>query len=181
MAKPKLAPAPAPIAVVADAAPAPKKKSKKLLLIIVAVLVLLGGGGGAWFFFGRHAADANHEAAKDGKDGKDEKSEKKAPTFVTLEPFTVNLLEENGDHYLQVGIVYQVGDGKVVDAMKMYMPVLRNRVLLTLSSKHPSEIASLEGKQKLVAELVTAARESIPGATPDRGVDGAFLSAFVIQ
>ena len=34
------------------------------------------------------------------------------PTFVNLDTFTVNLAEESGDHYLQVGIVYQVADDK---------------------------------------------------------------------
>ena len=93
----------------------------------------------------------------------------------------MNLLQENGDHYLQVGIVYQVADDKAVDAIKTYMPVIRNRILLLLSSKHPSELAQLDGKQKLVGELVVAARDALPGATPERGVESAFLSAFVIQ
>jgi flagellar FliL protein len=65
--------------------------------------------------------------------------------------------------------------------MKTYMPVIRNRILLLLSSKTPSDISSLDGKKKLVAELVAAARESVPGATPERGIDSAFLSSFVIQ
>jgi flagellar FliL protein len=178
MAKPKLAPAPALVPVpvpkeAGDASAPTGKKSRKLLFAIVGVILMAGGGGGAWYFLhGAAAPEAQHAA----------KEEKKAPpTFVTLEPFTVNLLEENGDHYLQVGIVYQVTDGKAVDAMKSYMPVLRNRILLTLSSRHPSDIASLEGKQKLVADLVAEARQSIPGTAPENGVDGAFLSSFVIQ
>jgi flagellar FliL protein len=176
MAKPKLAPAPAPApapAAANESTPGPAKKSRKLLWIILVVLLLAGAGGGAWYYFHSHSApDAKHEAAAE---------KKPTPTFVTLEPFTVNLLEEGGDHYLQVGIVFQVSDGKVVDTIKTYMPILRNRILLSLSSKHPSEIATLEGKQKLVAELVSAARESIPGEAPERGIDSAFLSAFVIQ
>ena len=57
----------------------------------------------------------------------------------------------------------------------------RNRILLLLSSKRPSELSTPEGKQKLVDELVAAARASIPGTAPDRGITGAFLGAFVIQ
>jgi flagellar FliL protein len=175
MAKPKLTPVPAPAPSDRAEAPAAPKKSRKMLFLIIGVLVLLlgAGGAGAWWYYRGHAnPDAKHEAA----------AEKKAPpTFVTLEPFTVNLLEESGDHYLQVGIIYQVTDAKVGDVMKVYMPVLRNRILLTLSSKRPGDIATLEGKQKLVAELVTAARESIPGEAPERGIEIAFLSAFVIQ
>jgi len=105
----------------------------------------------------------------------------KPPGFHTLDPFTVNLAEENGDHYLQVAVVYELSDDKAVDKVKTYLPVIRNRILLLLSAKRPSELATAEGKQKLVDELVTAARASIPGTTPDRGITGAFLGAFVIQ
>jgi flagellar FliL protein len=151
-------------------APVVKKKSKKLLFIIIAVLVLGAGGGGAWFWLHQqHPAEAKV-------------AEKKPPVFVTLEPFTVNLLQEGGDHYLQVGIVFQVEGDKAVDAMKTYMPVIRNRILLVLSGKHPSELSQVDGKQKLVSELVLVARESLPeGTTPERGIDGALLSSFVIQ
>ena len=150
-----------------------KKSSKKGLLLVVLLLVLLGGGGGAgWWFFLRAPATADKEVRP---------AAPKAPIFLNLEPFTVNLQEENGDHYLQVGIVYQVADDKIVESAKVYMPILRNRILLLLSAKHPSELSTLEGKNKLVAELIAAARESLPGNTPDRGVVGAYLGAFVIQ
>jgi flagellar FliL protein len=149
--------------------PVVAKKSKKLLLLGVVVLMLSAAGGGAWFWLHQQPADPQI-------------ADKKPPIFVTLEPFTVNLLQEAGDHYLQVGIVYQVDGGKTVDAMKAYMPIIRNRILLLLSGKHPSELSQVDGKQKLVSELVLVARESLPdGATPERGIDGAFLSAFVIQ
>jgi flagellar FliL protein len=163
MAKLKPVPA-APVEV-----PVVKKKSKKLLLIGVAVLILGAAAGGGWFWLHQQPVESKAE-------------EKKAPVFATLEPFTVNLLQEAGDHYLQVGVVYQVDSDKTVDAMKTYMPVIRNRILLLLSGKHPSELAQVDGKQKLVAELVLVARESLPeGKTPEHGIEGAFLSAFVIQ
>ena len=182
MAKPKLATAPAKLAAApvpnTDAAAEdvpPKKKTRKRLLIVLPLLLPLvaGVGGAAWFYLNRHPDEKKAEAPPVEK--------KTPPVFVTLEPFTVNLLQENGDHYLQVGIVYQVADDKAVDAIKTYMPVIRNRILLLLSNKHPSELAQLEGKQKLVTELVAAARDALPGAAPERGVEGAFLSAFVIQ
>lgn len=175
-AKPKLAPVATPSkdAAAAPAAEPPKSKRKLIVILAIVLVVLLAGGGGAaWWFLGRHPAEDKHEA----------KVEKKAPpVFVTLEPFTVNLQEEGGaDHYLQVGIVYQVADSKVVDQLKAYMPVIRSRILLTLSAKRPSEIANLEGKQKLVGELVETARKALPGEVPERGIDGALLSSFVIQ
>ena len=91
----------------------------------------------------------------------------------------MNLAEENGDHYLQMSVVYQLADDKAVEQLKTYLPVIRNHILLLLSAKRPSELASADGKQKLVGELVAAARESLPG---EHGVvTGAYLGAFVIQ
>jgi flagellar FliL protein len=152
-----------------DGAQAPKKRSK-LKWLLLAIVLVAAGGAAAWYMTQpAPGGDATKAAVP------------KAPVFLNLEPFTVNLLEENGDHYLQVGIVYQMADEKAVDAAKVYMPVLRNRVLLLLSSKRPSELGTPDGKNKLVAELIAAARESIPSASPERGVVGAYLSAFVIQ
>jgi flagellar FliL protein len=159
-----------PVPAAPPEAPVVKKNSKKLLVTGVAMLILGVAGGGGWFWLHQqHPAEPKV-------------AEKKAPVFVTLEPFTVNLLQEVGDHYLQVGVVYQVEGDKTVEAMKTYMPIIRNRILLLLSGKHPNDISHVEGKQQLVTELVNVARESLPeGTAPERGIAGAYLSAFVIQ
>lgn len=187
-ARPAAKPAPAakPGTAAKGAAPAeeavaaaPKKKSKlKLVLLVVLVLALLGGGGGAaWYFTlgtaGDKAGDKAKAAAKE--------ASHKPPVFVNLEPFTVNLAAEGADRYLQTTIVLQMTDDKAADALKGYMPVIRNRFLLLLSSKKPSELETVEGKQKLVQELIAAAQAAIPGSSPERGVAGALFSTFVIQ
>ncbi len=151
-------------------APAAPKKRHLMRWIVIAIVVLAAAGGAAWYFLAPHAAGAESKSAA-----------VKAPVYVPLEPFTVNLAEENGDHYLQVGITYQVSDDKLADTMKQYMPVLRNRILLLLSSKKPSDLASIDGKHKLVDELVAAVKEALPPLPPDQQLRGALLSSFVIQ
>ena len=149
----------------------PARKSRKLTVVVLAVLVLAGAGGGAaWWWMNRDAgtAQASVPAAR-------------PPLFMNLEPFTVNLLGEEGDRYLQTSIVLQVADDKVVETMKAYLPVIRNRILLLLSGKRPPDLASAAGKAKLVEELTAAVRESIPGTSPERGIVTAYLGAFVIQ
>jgi flagellar protein FliL len=168
MAKLKTVP---PVPVVAEAPPAKSRLPLILGSIVLLLVACLGAGGFYWWSHRGGAAAEEHKQV-----------EKKPPVFVTLDPFTVNLLPESGDHYLQVGVVYQVAEDKTVDALKLYMPVIRNRILLLLSGKKPSDLAQVDGKQKLVMELVIAARESLPGeAGSERGIAGAFLSAFVIQ
>ncbi len=169
----KTAPPPAPPA----AAGAPKKSPRKRLLLAVVLSLVLAagaGGGGGWWWSQRPAATADRATV-------DEQRATKPPVFVTLEPFTVNLQEENGDHYLQLQVVYRVTDDKATELLRVYMPVLRDRVLTLLASKRPSELNVPEGKTKLVGELLAAARESLPGENPDRGVQQALLGAFVIQ
>jgi flagellar FliL protein len=190
---PKAAPAksakPAPTE---EEAPAPAPKSKKRLIIIVAivlVLLLAGGGGAAWYFMSGSSEEATETDAKGKAKAKDAKSDKKdkdkdakaPPVFVNLDPFTVNLASEGGDRFLQTTIVLQVADDKVVEQVKRYMPVLRNRILMLLSSKKPSELETSDGKLKLIAELVAATRESIPGPGETHGINNALLSSFVIQ
>ena len=149
-----------------------KGGKRRMGLVIVIVLVLLAGagGGGAWWWMNRDAGAAQASAPPS-----------RPPVFMNLEPFTVNLLEEEGEHYLQTSVVYQVADEKVVETMKQYLPVIRNRILLLLSSKRPSDLSTAAGKAKLVDELTAAVRESIPGTTPEKGILTAYLGAFVIQ
>ncbi|MEP7205436.1 MAG: flagellar basal body-associated FliL family protein [Casimicrobiaceae bacterium] len=167
----KINAAPAPAQASAEPTPIKKKRSKLPIIAGIGLLLVGAGGGAAWHLMHPAAppAGAAEAAAPLGK-----------PLFVNLEPFTVNLAEEGGDHYLQIGIVYQVLDDKVSDAIKLHLPILRNRLLLLLSAKRPADLASAEGKKKLVDELVVAARESLPGAG-EKGVTDALLASFVIQ
>jgi flagellar FliL protein len=164
----------------AGEAPAAKKRKKSGLapILAVAALVLAGGGGAAWYFLlgpGKGGAAAA-ETAKAEK-----AAPKKVPTFVALEPFTVNLQDEDGAHYLQVAVVLSATDAAAVDAIKVHMPVIRNGVLLLLSSKRSDELATLPGKQKLAAEIVAEARRPLAAAGAPEGVESVYFSSFVIQ
>lgn len=164
-----------PDAAAAAAAAAPKKKSRKgLVFALLALLLLAGGGAGGWWWWSQEGqAPADKAKAADRKPAK-------PPVFVSLDPFTVNLQEENGEHYLQLQVVYHVADEKVTEQLKVYLPILRNRLLILLAAKRPSELNAPEGKAKLVSELLAAARESVPGLPPEQ-IQQALLGAFVIQ
>lgn len=151
-------------------APAPKK-SKKKLFAVIAILLMSLGGAGAWFVLGQEP---------------DPNAEPKAapvlpPVYLQMEQFTVNLQPEVGEQYLQVAFTVQVSDQVQVDQIKLYMPLVRSRLLMLLSSKKPSEISTAEGKQKLQEQIVEALREPFaPGMKPTN-VNGVFFTAFVIQ
>ncbi|MEY4765340.1 MAG: hypothetical protein RI907_2013 [Pseudomonadota bacterium] len=146
---------------------APKKGNKKLIIIIAAVAVLLlGGGGAAFFMMKKKAAEAEEAAAaEDGGDDHakpakvakkpDHKKDEHAapPAFVPLDPFVVNLSDKESERYAQVGVTLQVDDAKMADEMKVYMPAIRNAILLILSHKSSADLLTTEGKVKLADEI----------------------------
>lgn len=174
-AKPKAAPA-------ADAPAAPAGSKKKLIIIIAAAVLLLGGGGGAaWYFLqGGDAGAAHEEPSKESKKKKKKDPEAK-PEYVPVEAFTVNLQPENGEQYLQVQFTLQVAGAEQATVIKDNMAIVRNRVLLLLSSKKASEISTLEGKQQLAAEIQAVVTDPFEKGGDEQEVSDVLFTSFIIQ
>ncbi len=161
-----MAAAPAPVAE-AEAA-APKNGKKKLIIIIAAVLLVVMAGGGAAVFMMKKkaAAEAAAAEAEDSGDAPAEeapaehkKDEHKAPpVFVPLDPFVVNLADRDAERFAQIGVTLQVEDAKFAEEIKLYMPAVRNGVLMVLAHKTSKELLERSGKEKLAAEIM---RESV--------------------
>jgi flagellar FliL protein len=131
----------------APGAEAAAPKSKKKLIIIVAAVVLLAGAGAGWFFTRdkpAHTETTKTETAKE-------------PKFIPLEAFTVNLQHEESDQYLQISITLKVMEPELEDKIKAVLPEIRSKLNLLLSSKRPSELATIAGKKKLAIDIATEA------------------------
>ncbi len=104
----------------AEAAAAPKK-SKKLLIIIGLVVVLLLGGGGAAFFLmkGDHEeGDEDEVVVEKAKPSKKKAAKEVMPTYIALDAFTVNLIPENGEQFMQLMLSIEVEDAHVGDKVR---------------------------------------------------------------
>ena len=151
-----------------------KKSNKKLVIMLAAVLLLAGGGGGAaWYFMG-HKSEGGAE-----KHAKEEKP--KPPVFVVMEPFTVNLQSDGTEQFLQVAFTLQAATNEEVDLIKTYMPQVRSRLLVLLSSKHAAEINTPAGKKALGAEIAAAVNQPFTPAGKKQEVSDVFFTSFVIQ
>ncbi|MFZ6753145.1 flagellar basal body-associated protein FliL [Undibacterium sp. Dicai25W] len=156
-----------------DAAPAGKSKKKLIIIIAAAVLLLAGVGGGAAIFLSK-----KHSANKE----KEQKVEPaKAAAFLPLEPFTVNLQSEGGDKYLQVTMTLEVEGEEQANLIKANMPQVRSRLLLLLSSKEASEIISVEGKEKLVQEIIEKVSQPFAAKAEPQKIGAVYFTSFVIQ
>jgi flagellar protein FliL len=149
-------------------------KKKKLMLIIVGLCVLLSaGGGGAWYFLKGKGHANDKDAAKE--------EHKAPPVFVNFEQFTVNLLDDGGDRYLQTEIVLQVSGNELVEPIKEQMPVLRSSILLLLSNKIASELTTKVGKSKLAEQIIAEIRMHLHSPALGKGVERVHFASFVIQ
>lgn len=158
----------------ASEAEAPQKSKKKLIIIIVAAVLLIGGGVAAWLMMG----DKSDESAEGEQKEEVVVSD---PVFVELDTFTVNLNPEEGDKFLQIDITLNATSSDEADILAAQMPQVRNRVLMILTSKLPSEISDMEGKTMLGEELVEHINEPYSEGGEPLTVSEAFFTSFVIQ
>jgi flagellar FliL protein len=161
----------------AAAPAAPPKKSKLLPVAAAALAAALAAGGGTWVYLTTNKAPEPADAAAE----KAAPPSKKTTVFVPLEPFTVNLQDEDQARYLQVAVVVEAANGTVADQIKAQIPVIRNRVLLLLSSKRSEELAPVKGKEQLAEEILAQVRAPLANAGPTKGVEGVHFSSFVVQ
>jgi flagellar FliL protein len=124
-------------------------KSKMLIIIGVVLAVLLGAGGAAaWFLAKRHAPDEDAEA-----EPVKTAAPEVAPTFLPMDIMVVNLADNGGERFAQIGITLELADTKTSDLVKLHMPSIRNGVLMLASQRTSEELLSREGKEKLAQEI----------------------------
>lgn len=137
-----------PAAPAAPAEGAAPPKSKKMLFIIIGVVVLAIAGGAGWYFTKGHAPEGEHAAEVKAEPVHE-------PKYIALgENFTVNLLHEDGDQYLQAGITLKIVDPALEEKIKARMPEIKSKLLFLLANKLPSELQTAAGKQKLVSDII---------------------------
>lgn len=171
----------------AAAAEQPKGGGKKKLLIIILAVVLLvvlaGGGAAVYLLTSKPAAEkqAKHgdEEAAAEEDGEEEGGEEHPPIYEKLESFTVNLAD--GETYLQIEINLKVKDAMVAEKVKQRMPEIKDGVLRLLSSQNAEELATVEGKDKLAAEIQKVVNEILEIKKASKGVQKVLFPAFIIQ
>jgi flagellar protein FliL len=141
-------------AAATDAPPA-KGKKKLIIIIVAAVLVLAVGGGAAMMMMKKKSADADGEGEDAGPatHATAKHDPKAVPVFVPLEPFTVNLADREAERYAQVGITLEIVDAHVGDQIKVYMPAIRNHILMAIADRTAAELMDREGKAKLAEQV----------------------------
>jgi flagellar FliL protein len=98
--------------------------------------------------------------------------------YVTLEPFTVNLMGLR--QVIQLSVTLKPAKPDMSDKIKAYTPVIRNEIILLLSAKTPEQLQTADGKLKLIVEIRMASNKAL-GLTMKTGIADVLLESIIIQ
>ena len=138
-----------------------KKKSsgliKKLLFGFIGVLLLAGAGAAGFVVSNSNILGAKEEnpVAAEGQTTQEAgASLLQIGPMLDIDSFIVNILDEQGTHYLKAAITLEVDNPLTLDEVNKRMPQIRDAILLQVGNKTFRELADMEGKLQLRAELV---------------------------
>ena len=126
----------------------PAKKSGGMLkwIIIGAVslsIVAAAVGGGLYYFRGAETVKKKPQAPP--------------PIIGTLwpmEPYIVNLRDNNGERYLKVVLQLEMSNPELLSELNLLKPKLRDSTLDLLSTRSYQELQEFSGKQKLREDIM---------------------------
>lgn len=135
-----------------------------LVIVLVVVLVVVLGAGGAWFYLAQKRAAAMAEDGEEPAAAEHHASASKTPpAYLPLDPMVINLADPGGDKVAQIGITFELLDAKAADTVKLYLPTIRNGILLLISQRTSTELLQREGKEKLAAAILAEAARPFGG------------------
>jgi len=116
-------------------------------------------------------AEGGGEGGKEGGGG--------SALLAKVEPIVVNLTGPT-QQYIQVEMTLKLAKPEVAEKIKLYMPVIRHKMILLLTSKDAAELGPLEGKQKLLQQSKEAVNQALE-LSEKEGVTDVLFSSFIIQ
>jgi flagellar FliL protein len=99
------------------------------------------------------------------------------PRTVKLDPFTTNLNEPSGRRYLKLTLSMEVDNQDAANELTSVMDIVKNDILMLLSSQSVDDISSMDGKLRLQNQILNRANN----AMKNHKVRRVFYSEFVIQ
>lgn len=108
--------------------------------------------------------------------------EQKAPIFLPIQPFTVNLANDDyGPRLLYTGLSLKLGDEKSQAILEQHMPQVRSRLLTLFSGKQASDLTSPGGKQRLADQVIAALEAPMSDNQPELAINDVLFTEFIVQ
>lgn len=151
--------------------------SSKLLWMMILLVLLSTAAAGAAIYMVMSDRNESDEAS-----AQTQQLERQAPIFVKIEPFTVNLADDDyGSRLLYAGISLKVGGDETSEILTEHMPQVRSRLLMLFSGKQASELTTPDGKRRLSEEVVAVLTEPLTEPQPALEIQDVLFTEFIVQ
>ena len=150
--------------------------SKLVWLMILLVLLSLAAAGAAIYMV------MSERNTSDNSSTQVQQLERPMPIFVKIDPFTVNLADDNfGSRLLYAGISLKVASDESQEILTEHMPQVRSRLLLLFSGKQAGELITPEGKRRLSDEVAAVLSEPLTQPQPPLQIEDVLFTEFIVQ
>jgi flagellar FliL protein len=179
---------------------------RPLLAILVLLIVAAASAGATWFITQRMQPQNSATvqlgvgqvpAGQPGQPGQPEQGQQAtqttfvappanpvavpAPIFVPIEPFTVTLQNPETERIMHVGLTLRVSDEQTRTRLEKYMPEVRSRILMVLSSQSPTGVQTQQGKTDMANAIKQAVNRPFSPLPDGQYVTDVLYTAFVVQ
>ena len=149
---------------------APKKK----IGLILAMLVMIAAvGAGAYYLGSTRASTATAATSPQTK--------LEAPIFIAMDPFTVNLRQDDRNRFLHIAMTVKVLDSKTQTQLTEYLPEARSRVLTVLANRQLDSLNTAENKKQLSTEILNRLSQPFTPAQPKLRIADVLFTTFIVQ
>ena len=162
-----------------EAPQASKGKLKLILVIVVAMLVAVGLSIGGTLYFMSKGDGLDSDKAEEAPATA---SGKHPAIYEVLMPaFVVNYSHKGRQRYMQVSIALMSRDQAALDALKVHMPLLRNRLVMLFSSQDFEALKTPVGKEMLRQQATASVQELAQKEIGKLAVEQVLFTNFVLQ
>jgi len=167
---------------------------KKLIMIIGGVVGVLVIAGAGLFFTGffddekaattvEESVDADESTSDDESDDSAEGDAIVANTAIyhaLTPPFMVNF-SRGGIQVMKIAISVMASEQKVIDAVEQHNPVIRNNILMMLSSEDTESLKTISGKLALQSAIKAEINKTLNKVKVSSTVKDVFFTEMVMQ
>jgi len=145
-----------------------EKSSFDFKIVIIGLVVFLITIGASYFMLRSLIAPLVPQ--------KEEAAEPMTGNLVSAGEFTTNINDEGGTRFLKVEVYVEVEDEKVVEELTAFMPVIKDTILSTLSSKSVADL-DVNNQKSLKAEM----KKKINAKLGSEIVKNVYFTTFIMQ
>lgn len=117
-----------------------------------------------------------------GEDVADKEETKGPPQYIAIDPSLIaSVADGHVMRFLQVDVQLMTRDPEAAAAIQTHEPVIRNNLLMLLSSQTLENLKTLEGKEALRASALAEIRKILAAEGGGAKIEDLYFTGFVIQ